>query len=162
MRLVQLRPISGFCKRAPKDAAWCQVSPCWTYQNLYQPHSCCACYHDKIFSDILRVHDYIQQLLVIYETHRREVEVLFKEDIMVQADTIANAFGIELRMFRQWTSKSTAKLPEQDGGGVLSCRNLHPIPGLHNEVTRNSVCSRQQESLCSIFSPPCTDVSAGS
>ena len=34
--------------------------------------------------DVLKVHDHIQQLLVIFETHRREAEVGFKEDIMVQ------------------------------------------------------------------------------
>ena len=48
--------------------------------------------------DVLKVHDHIQQLFVIFETHRREAEVCFKEDIMVQADKIAKAVGIELHM----------------------------------------------------------------
>ena len=40
-------------------------------------------------------------MLVIFETHRREAEVRFKVDIMVQADKIAKAVGFELRMPRQ-------------------------------------------------------------
>ena len=51
--------------------------------------------------DVFKVHDHIQQLLVIFDTHKREAEVRFKEDIMVQADKIAKAVGIELRMPRQ-------------------------------------------------------------
>ena len=50
--------------------------------------------------DVLKDHDHIKQLLVIFETHRREAVVCFKEDIMVQADNIAKAIGIELRMPR--------------------------------------------------------------
>ena len=45
--------------------------------------------------DVLKIHDHIQLLLVIF------AEVRFKEDIMVQADKIAKAVGIELRMPRQ-------------------------------------------------------------
>ena len=52
--------------------------------------------------DVLKVHDHIQQLLVIFETHRREVEVCFKEDIMVQVDKISKAVGIELHMPLQY------------------------------------------------------------
>ena len=51
--------------------------------------------------DVLKIHDHTQHLLVIFGTHRREAEVRFKEDIMVQADKIAKAVGIELRMPRQ-------------------------------------------------------------
>ena len=51
--------------------------------------------------DVVKVHDHIQQLLIIFETHRREAEVGFNEDIKVQVDIIANAVGIELRMPRQ-------------------------------------------------------------
>ena len=60
-------------------------------------------YHGKICVqlDVLKVHDHIQLLLVIFQTHRRDAEVRFNEDIMVQADKIAKADGIELRMPRQ-------------------------------------------------------------
>ena len=51
--------------------------------------------------DVLNVHDHIQQLLFIFEIQKREAEVRFKEDIMVQADKIAKAVGIELLMPRQ-------------------------------------------------------------
>ena len=51
--------------------------------------------------DVLRVHDHVQQMLVIFETHRREADVRFKEYIMGQADKIAKAVGIELRIPRQ-------------------------------------------------------------
>ena len=51
--------------------------------------------------DVLDVHDHIQQLLVIFETHRREVEVGFNEDIMVHVDKIVKPVGIELRTPRQ-------------------------------------------------------------
>ena len=49
----------------------------------------------------LEVQDHIQQLLVIFETLRREAEVRFKVDIMVQVDKIAKAVGIELHMPHQ-------------------------------------------------------------
>ena len=48
--------------------------------------------------DVLRVHDHIQKRFVISEAHRRIPKVRFKEDIMVQADKITKAVGIELRM----------------------------------------------------------------
>ena len=72
---------------------------------------------------------------------------------MVQADNIAKAVGIELRTTRQWTSNSTAELPEQDGGGVLLCRNLHPIHGLHNQVitgTRHAPYNKNHFALFSL------------
>ena len=47
---------------------------------------------------VLRVHDHIQQRFVIFEAHRRVAEVRFKEDIVVHADKITKAVGIELRM----------------------------------------------------------------
>ena len=34
--------------------------------------------------DVLKVHDHVQQLLVVFETHRRVAEVDFNEDTVVQ------------------------------------------------------------------------------
>ena len=57
---------------------------------------------DQLVLEVLKDHDHIQQLLLLFETHRREAEVRFVEDIMVQADKIAKAVTIEQRMPRQW------------------------------------------------------------
>ena len=52
---------------------------------------------DQLVLEVLKDHDHIQQLLLIFETQKREAE----KGIMVQADKIAKAVTIEQRMPRQ-------------------------------------------------------------
>ena len=74
--------------------------------------------------DVYMVHDYIQQLLVIFETHRREAEVRFKVDIMVQADKIAKA--LELSYVHQCgrLTRQCGRLTRQCGRLTRQCGRL--------------------------------------
>ena len=91
--------------------------------------------------DVFMVHDYIQQLLVIFETHRREAEMRFKVDIMVQADKIAKALELSYvhqcgRLTRQRgrLTRQCGRLTRQCGRLTRQCGRLTQRPNYQSKT----------------------------